>query len=216
MIVTSNDISHELSIPNLNTIGLVGDNENVVYEAVLYINSSLKFDHTYTTKQFRYPEQTGTETQTIEEIEYGEGQSQIPPQATLVKEEGVVYFEYQKTEVGVVVEKEIEVPTYDIPSAIEEDIEVTEEKKFEEFSGFSVQFPTNNIDPFTIFDDLTEDVVLSWIPESVIQPYLDEHKEKLVTEQDKFLNPKKYKKDSPVAPWIVKADQLRQQEETEL
>ncbi len=203
MIVTSNNISHELTIPNLNTVGLVGDKEKVVYEAVLYINSSLTFDHTYTTTQTRYPEQTGTETQTVEEIEYAEGSSSFPPQATLVKEDGVAYYEYPKTEIGTVVEKEIEVPIYDIPAPVQEEVEVTEEKTVSEFAGFSVEFSTENLENFIPFEELTEELVLSWIPQEVIQPYLTQHEEKLSLEQDKILNPLKYQKDSPVPPWKV-------------
>jgi len=208
MIITSDTVQHELTIPTINTIGVVDDNENVVYEAVLYINSSLTFNHTYTTTQTRFPEQTGTETQTIEEIEYTEGAVQFPPQATLVKEDGVAYYEYPKTEVGTVVEKEIEVPVYDIPAPVQEEVEVTEEKTVSEFSGFSVEFSTENIENFTPFEELTEELVLSWIPEETIQPYLDQHKTKLLLEQDKILNPLKHQKDSPVPPWKVTVNQI--------
>jgi len=214
MIITSGEVQHELTIPNLNVVGLVGDNENVVYEAVLYINSSLAFDHTYTRKETRFPVEVGNEMKTFEEIEYTEGISPVPPQATLVKEEGVVYFEYPKTEVGIVVEKEVEVPTFDIPSPVEEDVEVTEEKKFTEFTGFSIEFSTEGIETFVPFEDLTEEIVLSWIPQSAIQPYLTQHDEKLLLEKDKFLNPAKYRKDTPVPPWIVKRDQEAALQET--
>ena len=208
MIITSDTVQHELTIPNINTIGVVDGNENVVYEAVLYINSSLPFEHTYTTTQTRYPEQTGTETQTIEEVEYTEGVLQFPPQATLIKEDGVAYYEYPKTEVGTVVEKEIEVPVYDIPAPVQEEVEVTEEKTVSEFAGFSVEVSTENIENFTPFEELTEELVLSWIPQETIQPYLDQHKTKLLLEQDKILNPLKYQKDSPVPPWKVTVNQI--------
>ena len=201
MIITSDTVQHELTIPTLNTIGKVGDNEKVVCEAVLYVNSSLTFPHTYTQTQTRYPEQTGTETKTIEEIEYSEGSLQFPPQATLVKEDGVAYYEYPKTEVGTVVEKEIEVPVYDIPAPVQEKVEVTEDKTVSEFAGFSVEFTVEGIENFVPFGELTEEIVLDWIPESVIQPYLAQHEEKLLLEQDKILNPLKYQKDSPVPPW---------------
>lgn len=201
MIITSDTVQHELTIPSLNTIGKVGDNEKVVCEAVLYINSSLTFSHTYTQTQTRFPEQTGTETQTIEEIEYTEGSLQFPPQATLIKEDGVAYYEYPKTEVGTVVEKEIEVPVYDIPAPVQEEVEVTEDKTVSEFSGFSVKFTVEGIENFVPFDELTEEIVLGWIPESVIQPYLDQHVEKLLLKQDQIVDPLKYQKDSPVPPW---------------
>ena len=58
-----------------------------------------------------------------------------------------------------------------------------------------------------MYDDLSEEDVINWIPQSVIEPYLDQHTEKLLTEQDKILNPLKYKKDMPVPPWIIRADQ---------
>lgn len=212
MIITSGSVQHELTIPHLYTIGLVGTNENVVYEAVLYINSKLEFDHTHTVKQTRYPEQTGTEPKIIEEIQYDEGASPVPPTATLVKEDGVVYFEYPKTQVGTLVDKEIEVPVYDIESPIEEDVEVTETKSYKEFQSFSVQFSTDNLENFIVYDDLEEDTVIGWIPQSVIQPYLDEHEAKLLEEQDKLLNPLKYRKDTPIPPWIIRADQESAQE----
>ena len=203
MIITSDTVQHELTIPTLNTIGKVGDNEKVVCEAVLYINSSLTFPHTYTQTQTRYPEQSGTETKMIEEIEYTEGVVQFPPQATLVKEDGVAYYEYPKTEVGTVVEKEIEVPVYDIPAPVQEEVEVTEDKTVSEFAGFSVEFTVDGIENFVPFDELTEEIVLNWIPESVIKPYLDQHVEKLLLKQDQILNPLKYQKDSPVPPWKI-------------
>ena len=207
MIITTGTVEHELSVPNLYTIGLVGDNENVVYEAILYVNSKLSFDLTYTTTEIKYPEQIGTETKIIEEIQYDENASPVPPTAEMVKENGLVYFEYPKTQVGTLVDKEIEVSVYDIPEPIEEEKEVTETKELTEFASFSVEFSTQDLSNFVLYDDLSEEDVINWIPQSVIEPYLDQHTEKLLTEQDKILNPLKYKKDMPVPPWIIRADQ---------
>ena len=96
---------------------------------------------------------------------------------------------------------EIEVPVYDIPAPVQEKVEVTEDKTVSEFAGFSVEFTVEGIENFVPFEELTEEIVLDWIPESVIQPYLAQHEEKLLLEQDKILNPLKYQKDSPVPPW---------------
>ena len=49
MIVTSNSVQHEYTIPNLHIIGEVDGLENVAYKAQIYLHSSTTFDHTYET-----------------------------------------------------------------------------------------------------------------------------------------------------------------------
>lgn len=47
MIITSNSVNHEYTIPNISIIGEVDGLEDVAYKATLYLHSSTTFDHTY-------------------------------------------------------------------------------------------------------------------------------------------------------------------------
>lgn len=49
MIVTSNSVQHEYTIPQIKIIGEVDGLENVAYQAQIYLHSSTTFDHTYET-----------------------------------------------------------------------------------------------------------------------------------------------------------------------
>lgn len=49
MIITSNSVSRQYTIPNLSIIGEVDGLENVAYKAQIYLHSSVTFDHTYET-----------------------------------------------------------------------------------------------------------------------------------------------------------------------
>ena len=204
MLLTSDQdpsIQHELRITNIYTIGEVDSNPDVVYEAILRINSSISFDHTYTKTVTRYPEQTGTEMKTIEETVFDDPLVPQPIPQT-VTEDGVLYYDAtEKVRYASIVEKEIEVPTYDIPEAIDEEVTVTDTREFTETKSFSIEFSTENIENFVSFEDLIEDDIISWIPDSSINPFLAEHTEKLLTEKDKVLNPAKYDKKRVPVPW---------------
>jgi hypothetical protein len=49
MIITSNTVEHNYTIPQLRIIGEVDGLENVAYQAQIYLHSSVTFDHTYET-----------------------------------------------------------------------------------------------------------------------------------------------------------------------
>ena len=49
MIITSNTVEHNYTIPQLSIIGEVDGLENVAYQAQIYLHSSVTFDHTYET-----------------------------------------------------------------------------------------------------------------------------------------------------------------------
>lgn len=49
MIITSNTVEHNYTIPQLSIIGEVDGLENVAYRAQIYLHSSVTFDHTYET-----------------------------------------------------------------------------------------------------------------------------------------------------------------------
>ena len=49
MIITSNTVEHNYTIPRLSIIGEVDRLENVAYQAQIYLHSSVTFDHTYET-----------------------------------------------------------------------------------------------------------------------------------------------------------------------
>lgn len=74
MIITSNSVNHEYTIPNLSIIGEVDGLENVAYKATLYLHSSTTFDHTYETTLYE-PGSPGitttiTEEKTVTEFAY--------------------------------------------------------------------------------------------------------------------------------------------------
>jgi len=73
MIVTSNSVQHEYTIPNLSIIGEVDGLENVAYKAQIYLHSSTTFDHTYETTIYNIDSGVGiattvTESKTITEF----------------------------------------------------------------------------------------------------------------------------------------------------
>ena len=67
MIVTSNSVQHEYTIPNLHIIGEVDGLENVAYQAQIYLHSSVTFDHTYETTLYSEPGSVGIATTVTEE-----------------------------------------------------------------------------------------------------------------------------------------------------
>ena len=77
MIVTSNSVQHEYTIPNLSIIGEVDGLENVAYKAQIYLHSSTTFDHTYETTIYDMESPVGiattvTESKTITEFTHYE------------------------------------------------------------------------------------------------------------------------------------------------
>jgi len=73
MIITSNSVNHEYTIPNLITVGQVDSNYNVIEQVTIYINSSTTFDHTYEKTIYEEPGMVGitsivTESKTVEEF----------------------------------------------------------------------------------------------------------------------------------------------------
>ena len=75
MIITSNSVNHEYTIPNISIIGEVDGLENVAYKTTLYLHSSTTFDHTYETTVYDMESPVGiattvTETKTLTEFTY--------------------------------------------------------------------------------------------------------------------------------------------------
>ena len=73
MIVTSNSVQHEYTIPQLHIIGEVDGLENVAYKAQIYLHSSTTFDHTYETTIYDMESPVGiattvTESKTVTEF----------------------------------------------------------------------------------------------------------------------------------------------------
>ena len=72
MIVTSNTVEHNFSIPNLTTVGQVDLNLNVIEQVRIHINSSTTFDHTFSTVVYDDPgagiTTTVTESKTVDEF----------------------------------------------------------------------------------------------------------------------------------------------------
>lgn len=87
---------------------------------------------------------------------------------------------------------------------------VTEEKTVDHFQHFTVDFDTSSLDPlmFTAWDDLTEEQVIAWVKSAKDVTPLEEEGAAIVTEKkDKILNPNRYRFDTPVTPWRIRADQ---------
>lgn len=206
MLVTSEqdpNIQHKLNITNIYTVGDVGGHKNVVYEAILNIDSQMIFDHEYTKIVTRLPVQTGTKTETVEETVYDEPIVTAPQPETIVKD-GIVYFKAtKKIAYGKIVSKEVEVPVYDISEPIDEETKITEKKEFQESKSFSIEFTTENITNFLKFENLTEEIVIKWIPDELINPHLTENTNILIATKDKFLNPLKYEKKRVDLPWTA-------------
>ena len=66
MIITSNTVNHEYTIPHLSIVGEVDGFENVAYRAEIYLHSSVTFDHTYDTTIYDGPEMVGVTTTVTE------------------------------------------------------------------------------------------------------------------------------------------------------
>ena len=67
MIITSNSVNHEYTIPNLSIVGEVDGLENVAYQATIYLHSSTTFDHTYETTIYDMESPVGIATTVTEE-----------------------------------------------------------------------------------------------------------------------------------------------------
>ena len=67
MIITSNSVNHEYTIPNLSIVGEVDGLENVAYQAQIYLHSSTTFDHTYETTIWDMESPVGIATTVTEE-----------------------------------------------------------------------------------------------------------------------------------------------------
>ena len=75
MIITSSNITHDYTIPNLSIIGEVNGLENVAYKAQIYLHSSTTFDHSYETTIYEMQSSAGitttvTEEKTVTEFTY--------------------------------------------------------------------------------------------------------------------------------------------------
>ena len=75
MIITSNSVNHDYTIPNISIIGEVNGLENVAYKTTLYLHSSTTFDHTYETTVYNMESPVGiattiTESKTLTEFTY--------------------------------------------------------------------------------------------------------------------------------------------------
>lgn len=75
MIITSSNITHDYTIPNLSIIGEVNGLENVAYKAQIYLHSSTTFDHSYETTIYEMQSSVGitttvTEEKTVTEFTY--------------------------------------------------------------------------------------------------------------------------------------------------
>lgn len=72
MIVTSNTVEHNFSIPHLSIVGQVDSNLDVIEQVTIYINSSTTFDHTFSTVVYDDPgagiTTTVTESKTVDEF----------------------------------------------------------------------------------------------------------------------------------------------------
>ena len=75
MLITSNSVQHEYTIPQLHIIGEVDGLESVAYKAQIYLHSSTTFDHTYETTVYDMDSSSGitttiTESKTLTEFTY--------------------------------------------------------------------------------------------------------------------------------------------------
>ena len=206
MIITTSNITHDITIPNLSIIGKVGEYHNVAYEAQVYVSSTINFIHEYETTITQYPQQIGVSTSLVEQIVYNQ-EAPSPGYATTVID-GIVYrTATEQVAIGTITYREVTVPVYDIPAAVGIATTVREDKSISCFSHFNVSFQTSQIEDFTSWDDLTEEQVIGWIPQDSLLTKQQEHQATLEVEMDKVLNPLKYYRDSPVTPWRIRADQ---------
>lgn len=207
MIITSQDgIQHEITIPTLSIIGQVGNNYKVAYEAQVYITSTLNFTHEYETTITQYPQQIGVSTSLVEEIVYDPNVPPVGYGTTVI--DGIVYrTATEQVAIGTVRYREVETPVYDIPEPVGIQTTVTEDKTVSCFSYFTVSFVTEGIENFTPWEDLTEEQVISWVPQNALSDKQNEHEATLEIEKDKILNPLKYHKDTPPTPWKIREEQ---------
>ena len=75
MIITSNSVNHDYTIPNLSIVGEVDGLEKVAYQSRIYLTSSATFDHTYETTSYDMETSVGiattvTESKTVSEFTY--------------------------------------------------------------------------------------------------------------------------------------------------
>jgi hypothetical protein len=75
MIITSNSVNHEYTIPSISIIGEVDGLQKVAYQATIYLHSSTTFDHTYETTIYDIDSSVGiattvTESKTVTEFTY--------------------------------------------------------------------------------------------------------------------------------------------------
>lgn len=75
MIITSNSVNHEYTIPSISIIGEVDGLQKVAYQATIYLHSSTTFDHTYETTIYDMESFVGiattvTESKTVTEFAY--------------------------------------------------------------------------------------------------------------------------------------------------
>ena len=73
MIITSNSVQHEYTIPSVTIVGDVDGFENVAERVHIYLNSSTTFDHTYETTIYDMESPVGiattvTESKTVTEF----------------------------------------------------------------------------------------------------------------------------------------------------
>jgi hypothetical protein len=73
MIITSNSVQHEYTIPSVTIVGDVDGFENVAERVEIYLNSSTTFDHTYETTIYDMESPVGiattvTESKTVTEF----------------------------------------------------------------------------------------------------------------------------------------------------
>lgn len=66
MIITSNSVQHDYTIPNLSIIGEVDGLYKVAYKATVYLNSSTSFDHSYETTIYEMQSSAGIGTTEIQ------------------------------------------------------------------------------------------------------------------------------------------------------
>jgi len=66
MIITSNTVNHEYTIPHLSIVGEVDGLEKVAYRAEIYLHSSTTFDHTYETTIYDIESPVGIATTVTE------------------------------------------------------------------------------------------------------------------------------------------------------
>jgi hypothetical protein len=206
MIITSNSVKHEITVPSLSIIGKVDNYQKVAYEATVYINSQLNFTHEYETTFTQYPQQIGVSTSLVEQIVYNP-EAPNPGYATTIID-GVVYREATpQVAIGTVTYREVTNPIYDILEPVGIATTVTEEKLVSCFSSFVINFDISNIQDFTPWEDLTEEQVIGWVPQEVLTTKQQEHEATLEIEKDKVLDPLKYYRDTPPTPWRIRNDQ---------